>query len=447
MKKNKKRAFGCEVIKLHFNKIFASTPAICKRNNINRYLKSIIIVFFIVSINLKIFAYEIEEETDYIWLQEEITNASANPVSEPNLNSRYALVLDRDSKTILFGKNENQRVPMASTTKIMTAIVLLENLGVNNNLTLDTQIEVCKQASAIGGSRLGLKTGDKVSVNDLLYGLMLCSGNDAAIQIAVSVAGSVEGFANLMNKKAQELGLENSHFVTPHGLDKEEHYTTAYELALIADYALNIDKISEVVKTRSYTVLINGNSKTITNTNELLGYLNGVNGVKTGFTNGAGRCLVTSVERDGFNIITVVLGADTKKFRTKDSISLIEYTYSNYELVNLEELINGKFDEWRKINEKRIYIYKGKKDNIQTKLEDYKYKIYPIKKDEIKNINIIVKDVQMNFEAPVRKNSLVGKIILSVGEEEILNIDILTNESIERKEVKDYIFECLEKVI
>lgn len=250
-----------------------------------------------------------------------------------------------------------------------------------------------------------------------------------------------------MNKKAQELGLENSHFVTPHGLDEQEHYTTAYELALIADYALNNEKISEVVKTKTYTVSINGNSKTITNTNELLGYLNGVNGVKTGFTNGAGRCLVTSVERNGFNIIAVVLGADTKKFRTKDSISLIEYIYSNYEVVNLEKLINEKFNEWQRVNEKRIYIYKGKKENIGTKLEDYKYKIYPIKKDEIKNINIIVKDVQMNFEAPVRKISLVGKIILSIGKEEILNIDILTNESIERKEVKDYIFECLERII
>ena len=122
-----------------------------------------------------------------------------------------------------------------------------------------------------------------------------------------------------MNQKAIDLGLKNTHFITPHGLDEEGHYTTAYELALIADYALSIDKISEVVKTKTYTVTINGGSKTINNTNELLGYLNGVNGVKTGFTNGAGRCLVTSVERNEFNIITVVLGADTKKIRTQDS--------------------------------------------------------------------------------------------------------------------------------
>ena len=250
-----------------------------------------------------------------------------------------------------------------------------------------------------------------------------------------------------MNKKAQELGLKNSHFITPHGLDEEEHYTTAYELALIADYALKIEKFSEVVKTKNYTVHINGYNKSITNTNELLGYLEGVNGVKTGFTNGAGRCLVTSVERNGFNIITVVLGADTKKFRTKDSINLIEYVYSNYELVNLEQLINQKFDEWKKINEKRIDIYKGKKEEIQTKLGEYKYKIYPIKKENIKDINIQTENINTCFEAPVRKDLLIGKMILSVGKEELLDIDILTNEEIERKQIKDYIFECLEKII
>ena len=173
----KMRASGREVIKLHFvkNEIFASVPAICKRNNLNKYFKIILIIFLIISINLNIFAYEIEEETDYIWLQEEIYYTSANSQNEPALSSRYVVAFDRDSKCVMYGKNENKQVPMASTTKIMTAIVLLENLGNNNNLTLDSEIEVCKQAGAIGGSRLGLKTGDKVTVNDLLYGLMLCS--------------------------------------------------------------------------------------------------------------------------------------------------------------------------------------------------------------------------------------------------------------------------------
>lgn len=407
---------------------------------------STIILIIVLMLQINIYAFEIEEETDYIWLQDEIINTSANPVNEPNLNSRCAIVFDRNSKTAIYGKNENKRVPMASTTKIMTAIVLLENLGASKNLTLDTQVEVCKEAGAIGGSRLGLKTGNKVTVNDLLYGLMLCSGNDAAIQIAVSVAGSVENFANLMNQKAKDLGLENTHFVTPHGLDKPEHYTTAYELALMADYALNIEKFSQVVNTKTYTVTINGYSKTINNTNELLGYLNGVNGVKTGFTNGAGRCLVTSADRNGFNIITVVLGADTKKFRTKDSISLIEYTYSNYELVDLGKIIDEKFNEWCKINEKNIYVYKGKSSNVKIKLKDNNDIIYPIKKDEVKDINVSIENKQINFEAPVSINTKVGSLVVYVGEKKLIDKEILTNSYIERKNIKDYIFDCLREI-
>ncbi len=257
----------------------------------------------------------------------------------------------------------------------------------------------------------------------------------------------MEEFANLMNKKAVELGLKNSHFITPHGLDKEEHYTTAYELALITDYALSIDKIKEVVKTKTYNVVINGYSKTITNTNELLGYLNGVNGVKTGFTNGAGRCLVTSVERDSFNIITVVLGADTKQIRTRDSIKLIEYIYSNYELVNLEELINKEFNNWRDINKNRINIYKAKSDNIQIELENYNYKIYPIIKENIKNIKIEIENLKNNFEAPVLKDTKTAKLILKLGEIELINANILIKEEIKRKEIKDYVLECLEYII
>lgn len=249
-----------------------------------------------------------------------------------------------------------------------------------------------------------------------------------------------------MNKKAEELGLKDSHFVTPHGLDMPEHYTTAYELALIADYALNIEKISEVVKTKTYTVAINGNSKTISNTNELLGYLNGVNGVKTGFTNGAGRCLVTSVSRNGFNIITVVLGADTKKIRTKDSISLIEYTYSNYELVDLEKIVQQRFDIWRTINENSIYVYKGKKNKLTTKIEDYKYKIYPVKKDKVKDIKVEIENMQMNFEAPVIKNKKIGDLVISISEEEIMRIDILTNNNVQRKGIREYILESLENI-
>ena len=139
-----------------------------------KFLIILLSIFFIFNINCFTFANEIDEETDYVWLYEEIKNVSANTTEEPVLSSRYACVFDRTSKEIIYGKNENKRVPMASTTKIMTAIVLMENLE-KAGLELNSQIEVCKEAANIHGSRLGLKTGDKITINDLLYGLMLCS--------------------------------------------------------------------------------------------------------------------------------------------------------------------------------------------------------------------------------------------------------------------------------
>lgn len=213
-------------------------------------------------------------------------------------------------------------------------------------------------------------------------------------------------FANLMNKKAETLGLKDTHFVTPHGLDEEEHYTTAYELAKIADYALNIEEISNIVKTKSYTVNINGYSKNINNTNELLGYLEGVYGVKTGFTNGANRCLVTSVKRGDMNIICVVLGADTKKDRTKDSIKLIEYTFSNYQMIDIKFMIEDEFDNL--VENAKFEVYKGISNNIKIDLEDNDITLYPVYKEDIKDIKIET-ELQNKLIAPVYKNEIIRK--------------------------------------
>ena len=285
--------------------------------------------------------------------------------TEPKINSRYAVVIDRNSKSILYGKNENTKTKMASTTKIMTAIVVLEKTNLNDI------VEISGKAAGTGGSRLKIRKGDKISVKDLLYGLMLRSGNDAAVALAEYVGGSVEGFAVLMNKKAQELGLKNTNFETPHGLDSEEHYTTPYELALLTDYALNNEVFKNIVNTKTCNIYINGDIRTISNTNELLGYLNGVYGVKTGFTNGAGRCLVTSIKRENFDVICVVLGADTKNIRTKDSVKLIEYTFKNFENIDIKTKIEEEFNKWNNINAGRICINKGVKNTINLKLQEY----------------------------------------------------------------------------
>ena len=365
---------------------------------------------------------------------EETIQTVANATGMPKIDSRYAVVLDRKSKAILCGKKEQTKTKMASTTKIMTALVIIENTNLNN------VVEVSKKAATTGGSTLKLRTGDKISVQDLLYGLMLRSGNDAAVALAEYVAGSVPEFANLMNEKAQELGLVNTHFETPHGLDSDEHYTTPYELALLTDYALNNKIFADIVKTKSCSITINGTSRMIANTNELLGNLNGVYGVKTGFTNGAGRCLVTAIKRGDLDVVCVVLGADTKKIRTVDSIKLIEYTFANFENIDIKTKIEEEFTMWRNINEKRIKIEKGIKQGINLKLQEYNLTSYPILKNTQDKI-MVEMNANLDLIAPIEENMKIGEVTISYENHIILKIDILTAEKIKKKGILDYILE------
>lgn len=379
---------------------------------------------------------EEDELVDLGEIQKEIIETSVEP-DEISLDSRIALIYDRASGRILYEKNGNKQTPMASTTKIMTAIVVLENANLTDVVTISSK------AAGIGGSRLGLKKNDKITVNDLLYGLMLRSGNDAAIALAIHVGGSVEGFAEMMNNKAKELGLVNSHFVVPHGLDNDGHYTTAYELAKIADYALNIDKFKEIVSTRNTTIYINGYAKAINNTNQLLGSVSGVYGVKTGFTNGAGRCLVTACKRDDLDVITVIIGANTTKQRTSDTIKLIQYAYNNFEIVNIKEIINNKFEQWREINEGRIYVNKGIKNQLELYLEEMEFETMAVEKENVDKIDIEVNSI-FYLEAPVAKHQIIGNLQVIVNNEKIDILNIYAIEEIRKKEMKDYLLEFLE---
>lgn len=397
-------------------------------NNLKKTL--ILTIIILLSIHGDVKANEEDnEDIDFSQIWNEYITSSTENTDEPTLNSRAAIILDRETETVLYEKNAYSKRAMASTTKIMTAIITIESGKLNDT------VEVSKKAASIGGSVLGLKTGDKLSLNDLLYGLMLRSGNDAAVQIAEYLGGSVEGFASMMNEKAKELNLVNTHFVTPHGLDNPEHYTTAYELALLTNYAMNNKTFSKIVNTKQCSININGIPKSINNTNELLGVLNGVNGVKTGFTNNAGRCLVTSITRNDFSVICVVLGADTKKFRTKDSISLIEYTYKNFERYNLEDVIYKNFENWK--NEHIVNVEKGKEDFLEIKLSDIKYDVYPIKKEKVKDLKIEINCID-KIKAPVKQDEKIGELIVSIDNDEIERVDILCNRNVERKDISYY---------
>ena len=362
--------------------------------------------------------------------------ADNSEVEELELNARIALIYDRASGRVLYEKNGDKQTPMASTTKIMTAIVVLENTNLKDIVTIDSK------SASIGGSRLGLKKDDKITINDLLYGLMLRSGNDAASALAIYVGGSIQNFADMMNNKAEELGLTNSHFVVPHGLDNEGHYTTAHELAKITDYALKNETFKKIVSTSNTTISINGNLKQINNTNKLLNSVSGVYGVKTGFTNGAGRCLVTAWEKNDMDIITVIIGADTNNLRTTDTKKLIEYVEKNYELVNIKEIIEEEFEKWKKINTGRIFVEKGSKNSVELLLEEMNFENMIINKTDINKIDIKT-DMLYSLKAPVKQNEIIGTLEVLVDGENISTLEIYNKEEIRKKEIRDYLTEFM----
>lgn len=403
-----------------------------------KFVYKILVLFFILSFGISNFSFCDDIDVEIVDVNAEISsyNKSIKEIKIPEINSRSSVVIDRNTNTILYGKNENTRRKMASTTKIMTAIIIIENCN------LDETIEISKKAAGTGGSRLGLKTGDKITIRDLLYGLMLRSGNDAAVALAEHTSGNVENFAELMNQKSVNLGLTNTHFETPHGLDSDEHYTTAYELAILSNYALNNKIFAQIVGTKSYTVTINGYPKQLSNTNELLGNFNGIYGIKTGFTNGANRCLVTACKRGNMDIICVVLGADTKKFRTQDSIKLINYIFDNFEPVDIKKLIDTDFENWKKDNLNKIVVNKATTQNIDLRIENIENLTIPIRKDLINSITITI-DFPLYLKSPVSANSKLGNINVLVRDYLNLNYSIYNSSEIKHKSLDDYLVEIL----
>ena len=245
-----------------------------------------------------------------------------------------------------------------------------------------------------------------------------------------------------MNQKAIELGLTNSHFETPHGLDSDGHYTTAYELALITDYALKNSTFVKIVNTKNHTIQINNYPKNLSNTNELLGVLDGVYGVKTGFTNGANRCLVTACKRNDMDLICIVLGCDTKKFRGQDSTKLINYCFDNFEYVNIRNLLTHKLNDWKNDNKNYFNIIKGVSTKLDIKFSDPSSDVIPIKKDEINNINVRF-SINKNLAAPITVDNIIGNYEIFSSTNTIYSGDIISNNAIDKKNIKYYLFDFL----
>ena len=309
-------------------------------------------------------------------------------VSAVTTDASASVVINGDNGEVIYSQNADERLPMASTTKIMTGLLLCEYGN------LEKEITVTKEMLMVEGSSMGLLAGDKVTLHDLLYGLMLASGNDAANVIAFTLGGSLEGFVEMMNQKAKEMGLQNTSFATPSGLDDENHYTTAYELAVIAKYALQNEEFAKAVSCEKAT-LNYGNPpyrRSLTNHNKLLKMFDGVIGVKTGFTKKSGRCLVSAAKKDGKFVIAVTLN-DPNDWQ--DHINLLNY--------GLDSIKQTEYST--KFNSFNIPIVNGEKYMLKVDIEPI-----TVNSLETEGITDTVYLPQFLY-APIKKGDVLGKVI------------------------------------
>ncbi|MDR0840928.1 MAG: D-alanyl-D-alanine carboxypeptidase [Christensenellaceae bacterium] len=244
----------------------------------------------------------------------------------PKVSAAGAVLLEAGTGKVLFEKNAAQKLPMASTTKVMTALLAIE-LG-----DLDEIVSTDASAYGVEGSSIYLKLQEELSLRDLLYGLMLASGNDAAVAIAVHIGQGVERFAEMMNARAKRIGAVNTNFVTPNGLPNDDHYTTAYDLALIAAEAMKNETFREIVSAQYYRAQTGAVPRTFKNKNKILWNYEGGNGIKTGYTKAAGRCLVFAARRDGMQLVGVVLNCPSM---FEDAAQMLDFGMDNYELAPL----------------------------------------------------------------------------------------------------------------
>ena len=299
------------------------------------------------------------------------------------------IVMDCYSNLVIHEKNANQRKFMASTTKILTAICVIENSNLNDVVT------VTCDTVGVEGSSIYLKAGEKLTVKELLYGLMLRSGNDCAETLAKFCGKTIENFVKIMNETAKKIGAINSNFINPHGLHDDNHYTTAYDLALISSYAMKNDTFREIVSTKKIKIsnTLGDYDRILINKNKLLKILDGCTGIKTGFTKKAGRCLVSSCKKDGREFIVVVLNCPNMFERSKELLTESFNKYENIKLVNSEHILGF------------IYDCKNEKHSIAVKRDI----ILPIKstdKDKIK----IEYDYQEKIDEIIKKDQEVGQI-------------------------------------
>lgn len=377
-------------------------------------MKKIIITIFVLLIIIK---------CDYV-------NAEINL----DLKSKSAIMIEESSKKILFEKDAHEKMAPASMTKIMTLLLVAEAIS-DNRISLDQEVTASEYAVSMGGSQVYLEANSKYKISELIKAVGIGSANDASVVLAEVVGGTVENFVAMMNNKAKELGLTDTNFKNPHGLDEANHYSTAYDMAMIASELVKYDFILDVTSTyEDHFTHPNGNSIWLVNTNSLIRFYDGVDGLKTGFTTEAGYCLTATKKVDDMRILTVTMNAETKDDRNSDTIKLMESAFSMY---NVKKVI----DKNNSLG--KTFVNKSTQKYVNYYLEDDAKLLLTKDTRDIKYDYKINVD---NLTAPLKAGDVVGKLKLTYDNESV-EYNIVVNEDVKKANYFETLYSYFKDII
>ncbi len=354
---------------------------------------------------------------------------------DPTPNAGSSILMEVSTKTILYEKNKDSQVAVASLTKMMAQILILEAIE-SGNLTWDEQVKASSNAAGYGGTQIYLQPGEMMSVRDLMKGITMASANDATVVLAERIAGSEETFVKMMNEKAKKLGLKNTNFMNPTGLDEDNHYSSAYDMALIAIELLKHDEILEFSSVyEDYLRTDTPNKFWLVNTNKLVRFYDGADGLKTGFTDNAGYTMAVTAKRNDMRLIAIVLGEAVSKVRNQETTSLLDYGFNLYKV----QVIKKQGDVIKTVD-----LNKATKSKVDVVL-DRDITVLSKKSDTEKSYTekININEVKL----PLKKNQVIGNIEIYDGTNKIGSYPLVVNEAVKKKNIWKLFLDNLKDIV
>ena len=349
--------------------------------------------------------------------------------------AKSAILVDNLSGKVLYEKNADEKLAPASMTKLASMLIVMETID-NGSLKLEDKVTISEEAANMGGSQVFLQAGEVYTVHDLLKSVAIASGNDAVVALAEKVGGSVGGFVDMINKRLKELGATNTNFVNPHGLDAEGHYSTAKDMSIIARELLKHEKILEFTSIyEEYLEKNDGSRIWLVNTNRLVRFYDGVDGLKTGFTKTAGYCLTATAKKDNFRLISVVMGEDTTENRSSDTVKLLNYGFNTFKIniIKTKGTVLGK-----------VRIEQGKEDSANiTLLNDATELLKNTDPISEYKFNVKVK----TLKAPAKNGDIVGTAEIIDQDGNIVDeVDVTVEKEIKKANILDYLLKNLKTI-